>query len=299
MSIGKEFSNLELDVNILKLPSQNHQRRAYIRKHILYVELIKYFMETLRYSVYYLCKEIFYKKGYDADVSTIIDFCKKNDIRTCTIKERANSKFVRDQYKATCLKKYGAENALSKNTESYKKRNETVERKYGVKNVFQIPFVINKSKNTMLEKYGVEHTVFLPTYERNYGRRSKIQIQIEDILSEHNINFEAEAQNRFKKYNIGLEKVYSPIVDILIEDKKIVLEIYGDKWHANPKIYKGTDKIEIWGGTVNATEIWKHDRLRKKQIEEFGYSVIELWECDIRKNINHINKILNERIFKS
>ena len=37
------------------------------------------------------------------------------------MKEQANSSFVRNKYKDTCIKKYGAENALSKNTKCYKK----------------------------------------------------------------------------------------------------------------------------------------------------------------------------------
>lgn len=297
MNIVEEFLNLELDIEILNLPSQSSKRRKYVREYILREDLIKHFMETLGYSAHYLCNEVFKKKGYKADPSTIIEFCKNNNIKTYSIKERANSKFVRDQYKSTCLKKYGAENSLSKNTKPYKKRNKTVKTKYEVENVFQLKTVKEKGKKTMMEKYGVTNSVFLPTYERNYGRRSKLQKQIENILIDHNVKFEIEVQNKFKKYNEVLKKEYSPIVDILIENKKIVLEIYGDLWHGNPRTYKSTDKIFKWSGETYIKDIWHHDKLRKEQIESFGYSLIELWEYDIRNDINYIIKILNEKVF--
>jgi G:T-mismatch repair DNA endonuclease (very short patch repair protein) len=296
----ENFEKLVVDIDIISLPPQNHIRRKYIRKYIMTEDLIRYCIEHLNFSANYICNEIFSKKGYYTDASTIIDFCKEKNIKTKTIKESANSINVRTKYKETCLKKYNKINSLSKNTLPYLKRNCTVKNKYNVNNVFQLELVKEKSKQSMINKYGVNHTIFLHTTKRNYGKRSKIHKKIESFLTEHNVDFKSEVKNKFTKYNNYLNKDYSPIVDILIENKKIVIEINGDIWHANPKFYKNNDMIHRFKGLISAQDIWNFDKSRISQIESFGYTVIVLWECDINNNMELIKNILaqNKLIIK-
>lgn len=295
----EKFLNFDLDNEILKLSSRNHKRRKYIRENVMTEELIRYCIEILDYSVYHICKEIFEKKGYKADPTTIISFCKEKGIKTYSIKERANNQSVRKKYRDTCNEKYGEPNSLSRGTIPYQKRNNTVKRKFGVDNVFQSEEIKEKSKKTMIERYGVWNNLLYSGYTRNHGRRSKIQIKIEGMLKEKNILFEPEIPNKFCVYNEKLGRVYSPIVDILIEDKKIVIEVNGDIWHANPNKYKSTDLICTWKGNLPTSEIWKFDKIRKEQIESFGYSVLTFWEYDIKNNIDKVKKIIDEKIFKN
>lgn len=292
----EEFETMDLNLEILSLPSQNHLRREYVKNYVLTENLIRYCIETLGLSSHYISEEIFKKRGYNVDAGTIIDFCKEKNIKTFSPKEAANNHNVRKKYIDTCKKKYGSNNALSKNTSAYKKRNNTVKNKYGVENVFQLQNVKEKSKATMLERYGVNHTIYMPETERNYGRRSKIHQKIENILKENNIIFESEVKNKFGMFNQQLGREFSPIVDILIESKKIVIEINGDMWHANPLKYKSSDKIFKWNSYISAGEIWKLDEIRNNQIKNFGYDVIVIWEYDIRKNFESVNKILYEKI---
>jgi len=287
------FNNQTLDIKILNLPSQNHKRKAYVRS-FLTKELLRELIIDRKYSANYICLKILKPKGYITGADTIIAFCNEFDIKTNSMTEQANNPNVRNSYKNTCIEKYGTENALSKNTKSYKKKNKTVKRKYGVSNVFQCENVKNKSRETLHEKYGVYTPVNLPWYERNYGRRSKIHKKIEKYLEEHNIHYVSEVKNKFTKYNGYLDRIYAPQVDILIESKKIVLEINGDKWHANPKIYKSADLIYKWGGTKTVKEIWEFDNARTKQIEDFGYKVIVLWQLDILKKFDKIKRIIDE-----
>lgn len=289
----EKFNNQTLDIKILKLPFQNHKRRLYIRSFLTKELLIELVLEK-KYSSNYICLNVLKPKGYITGADSIISFCREYGIKTNSPAEQANNPNVRNLYKNTCIKKYGTENALSKNTKCYKKRNRTVKRKYGVSNVFECENVKNKSKKTLHEKYGVFTPVNLPWYERNYGRRSKIHKKIEKYLEESNINYASEVKNKFTKYNGYLDRIYAPQVDILIESKKIVLEINGDKWHANPKIYKSTDLIYKWGGTKTVKEIWEFDNIRTKQIEDFGYKVIVLWQLDILKNFDKIKRIIDE-----
>lgn len=69
------------------------------------------------------------------------------------------SEEIKEKIKETNLKKYGAENPLSKGTKPYFKRNETVKSKYKVDNVFQDANIKDKCKQTFLKRYGVEHAL--------------------------------------------------------------------------------------------------------------------------------------------
>lgn len=72
-------------------------------------------------------------------------------------------------------------------------------------------------------------------------------------------------------------------VDIVNVDKKIVFEYYGDLWHANPRIYKPDDYINVI--KMTAKEKWDKDRKRNFALRNLGYTVIVIWE----------NKWKNER----
>jgi G:T-mismatch repair DNA endonuclease (very short patch repair protein) len=289
----EEFENLNLDFDILNKTSQNHLRRKYVNEHIMTKELLNYLLIDCEYPANYIAKEIFKRKGYVVDAGTIIDRCKIYGIKTKSIKDLANSEQVRKKYELTCLKKYGTKNSLSKGTCSYKKRNKTVIKRYGVTNVFQLEEVKEKSKSTLRNKYGVNNPIELPSYERSNGRKSKLHKIIENLLDVNQIKYQSEAVNKFGKFNKKLNKFYSPIVDILIESSKVVVEINGDYWHGNPKKYSKNSVIKKWRGDVLVSKIWELDRIRNTQIRSFGYKVIVLWENDIKNNIKKVeNKLL-------
>jgi len=243
-----------------------------------------------------LCRQIKQKYNLHVNVGYIVSISKKYGIKTPNIKTSKNYKKTQDLYKKTCIKKYGKPNALSKGTDPYIKRNNTVKEKYGCDNVFQNDKIIEKIKLSCLKKYGVTSFIQSIEYEkyRNNGKRSKLQKVVEKELTKLNIDFDYEVSGKFTKLNDYTNKIYSPIVDILIEHKKIVIEVYGDKWHANPKIYKQNDLIQTWDGLKHAKDIQEKDKSRKEQIESFGYIVLELWEQDIRKNIDYIITILKD-----
>lgn len=71
------------------------------------------------------------------------------------------------------------------------------------------------------------------------------------------------------------------LADILNEDKKIIVEVNGDLWHCNPKLWKATDIHP--NKKITAQEIWDKDDARKKYLEALGYTVLVLWEDDIIK----------------
>lgn len=288
MTKEEYFKQLILDTEILSKSSNSKEYRDYV-KTFLTKELLEELIS--KYSINYICNFILKPKGYKIVPASLIERCKNLNIKTLSIKEQRNSKKVRDSYKKTCLKKYGFVNALSKNTKPFKKRNQTVKNKYGVSNVFQVPEIIQKSKKTMIEKYGVTCASQLPLYERNFGRTSKIHIKIENFLKENNISYESEKLG-FLKFNKFFNKLFSPKVDILIKNQKIIIEIYGDYWHANPKKYSKDFIVARWGGKKRAEEIWHYDKIRINHLKSFGYKIIILWESDIKNKFEKIKRQL-------
>jgi len=294
----EKLQQIELNTAILNYHGNDHTRRKYIRD-IITAELLKYLVIDKKYPSNYIGTLISDIIGIRIDAGYIIHRCKELNIKTFSIKESANLKSTKVRKAETCIKKYGSSNPLGKQSPIYKKRNQTVQEKYGVSNVFQLDSVKMKTKDTMIKKYGVSNPVYMENYKRNCGRRSKIHTTIETLLIDLNIQFESEKRNMFSAFNKYYNKIYSPQVDILLNDYNIVIEINGDLWHANPKKYKATDLIPLRIGQTEAQIIWARDAARTEQIKSFGFEVIELWEHDIKTNLSIIKEQLYEKIYKN
>jgi G:T-mismatch repair DNA endonuclease (very short patch repair protein) len=71
--------------------------------------------------------------------------------------------------------------------------------------------------------------------------------------------------------------------DFLITGTKVLIEVQGDYWHANPEIYSFGDSIHLpGGGSTLVEEIWERDIEKKGVAEKYGFTVIYIWERDIR-----------------
>jgi len=69
------------------------------------------------------------------------------------------------------------------------------------------------------------------------------------------------------------------MVDFYIKPLNLIIEFFGDYWHANPKEYKKDDVIHV----NKASQIWKEDKQRIKNLEKH-YKVFIIWESDYNKN---------------
>lgn len=83
-------------------------------------------------------------------------------------------------------------------------------------------------------------------------------------------------------------------MDILIPDQNKIIDIYGDRWHANPNKYKETDMIKLYRGLVSAKEIRERDHYRIKQLESFNFPVLIIWEDEINNDLENVSNNLNE-----
>ena len=123
---------------------------------------------------------------------------------------------------------------------------------------------IERQKNTMIRKYGVSCG-----YNLSKARRiSKQQTVIYAIVKEIDQTALIEKLVPKSKY----------FADIILFDKKKIIEYNGDYWHCNPKKYmpdyfnKKTKKY--------AKDIWENDLKRRTSLEKLGYSILCIWESD-------------------
>ncbi len=137
----------------------------------------------------------------------------------------------------------------------------------------------NKKKETLMKSYGVDNAYKLAKIRKV----SNPQKEIFGFLKE--------------KLNINLiEEQYlnGHYLDIFIKDYNIVVEYNGDYWHCNPKTYKSyyyNAKKQKF-----AYEIWEKDYNRVKTLKKLGYTVIEVWELEYKKEKEKTLEILLEKI---
>jgi len=125
---------------------------------------------------------------------------------------------------------------------------------------------------------------------KNYKNKgismNKLEYEFSLILDELLLNWQYE-----KLFTIN-NKLYRP--DFFINDN-IIIECYGDYWHANPLKYNKHDNIFR---NVTSEEIWKKDNERKYNFEQNNYKFIFFYETDIYKNkmeiTNQLKKFLHD-----
>ncbi len=75
---------------------------------------------------------------------------------------------------------------------------------------------------------------------------------------------------------------------------KKVIEYNGDFWHANPIKYEKKDLMKFPNHKIKpASEIWENDRVKNQLAIDNGYSVLVIWESEVKEDTD---KILNKCI---
>jgi len=107
------------------------------------------------------------------------------------------------------------------------------------------------------------------------------EIFIKNSLENLNINFEFQKKILYENEN---HTTKSYIVDYIIDNT--IIEVQGDYYHCNPKIYKN--------GAINSIQVNNitRDKSRKERLELLGYNVIYIWEDDIKNNPQNVIEIL-------
>lgn len=98
---------------------------------------------------------------------------------------------------------------------------------------------------------------------------------------------------RFKQEAGFLKKYY---VDFYLKDYKVIIEVFGDYWHVNPRIYDINNndstkrKLTLYQKQFIES---KYDENRIKELESYGYNVFVIWEDEINDDLEiHMNNII-------
>lgn len=139
---------------------------------------------------------------------------------------------------------------------------------------------IERQKNTMIQKYGVACG-----YHLSKARRiSKQQQLIYDIVKNIDETALMEKIVPYSKY----------FADILLINRKKIIEYNGDYWHCNPNKY-APDYFNKKTGKY-AKDVWKADTERRNNLQKMGYSILCIWESDFLKNKELVEKKIMEFI---
>lgn len=84
--------------------------------------------------------------------------------------------------------------------------------------------------------------------------------------------------------------------DIVLPKYKTVVFIHGCFWHRHPGCkysYTPKSNIEFWERKFSANI--KNDDIKRKQLEDDGWRVIVLWECDVERRFEQtMEKLVSE-----
>jgi len=100
----------------------------------------------------------------------------------------------------------------------------------------------------------------------------------ETLLKEKRSKLEESLIPYLKGYQNNI-RVSKYTVDFLNEETKHIVEVYGDYWHCNPKIY--SDDFHHHYFKMSAVERRKIDEARVQHLESMGYTVTIVWESNI------------------
>lgn len=171
-------------------------------------------------------------------------------------------KKISEKSKATCIERYGVDN-YSK-TEDGKRRSHTKD-------------AIIKAQETRAKNGTL--------------RRSRIEASLSNYIKE-NYNFLVEDNKRV--YLDGLE------IDIYLPELKLGIEVNGDFFHKNPRLYKDPNELANLprsDKSLLVSDIWKRDADKLELAKSKGIKLIQIWEYDIKNDYDGVKKQL-ESLFQ-
>jgi len=221
-----------------------------------------------------------------------VDHCMKSDdnisiFKMLTAKTKEEWDEIILKRESTCLKIYGVMYP-QQNEDIKDKTKQTNLERYGVMCPLNNDNIVKKIKQKYLERYGFEHATqsdivkkkIMDTNMKRYGvpygflkgcsnRITTPHKKMVDILLKHGIKHSIEVY--IKPY----------IVDILIDN--IIIEIYGDYWHANPRKYLKNDVLSFPEKQILVSDIWMKDKKRENYLRSQNFDFHIFWEYDINR----------------
>ncbi len=138
------------------------------------------------------------------------------------------------------------------------------------------PESLIKQKATLAKNHpGITNAFELAQHRQT----SKPQIEIFEFLKQE-----------YQDFNWEIEKFISNtelrcFADIFCEERKLIIEFYGDYWHCNPNDRRYNDpKFFHQKKQQTAEQVWTDDLYRNSLLEKMGYKVFIIWETDMKSD---------------
>ena len=113
------------------------------------------------------------------------------------------------------------------------------------------------------------------------SKDSKPELLVQSILGKNNVTF--LKHKNFKLNNSNHQ------ADIVIEPDKVI-ELFGDYWHFNPKIYDGESVQKMRRKQIKVKEVWKYDKYLIDGMKQQGYKVLVVWESELKNELESTTK---------
>lgn len=216
----------------------------------------------------------------------------------------------REQYEKTLNENHGTIGlkAPIQNKKIKEKITNTINERYGV------DWFLDRGKHysavtlSMLEKHGVEN-VFLSEDWQIKMHKIKNDISVKDckedsklerevirkinelFFHENNFFYESTKGQYYVKSFCGKKMFYK--LDFYNPENKIAIEVMGDYWHCNPKIYQ--ENFFNKNKNMTAKDIWLSDNLKKQEvIKNLKCFYFQIWEHDWNTNKDTVLKQLQK-----
>lgn len=82
--------------------------------------------------------------------------------------------------------------------------------------------------------------------------------------------------------------------DIVFRGRRKIIQIHGCFWHGHGCVPLGVlpkSRLEYWGPKISSTKM--RDKRNYDSLVELGWSILTLWECDIRSSTYNLQDALS------
>lgn len=203
--------------------------------------------------------------------------CQKKVLHKCADK--------REIYEQSIMNLYGVRRPLQSKS-IHDSMIKTMTDRYGYAYTMQSPYLISRHKESMLKKWGKENyfcninpaVEFAESFKNMHVRGSEFEREVAEFVSQ----YDNEAYSCLNRHFYFQTEDGCIIPDVYSKKYSLIIEAYGDYWHANPNVYE-TSKVFHNGFTMQ--QILEKDQKRLKCISEsLKCKSIVVWEHDWKSN---------------
>lgn len=253
-------------------------------------------------------KDVLRKKGYTEEQIKEVSLTPANIefwIKKGYTEEDAKNIIFRNQKNASKNVDYD-KRLLPSNIEYWLKKGYNEEESKELVSKSQTTF----SKDICIEKWGYEKGIEIfnnrqKKWQKSLYKNGNIKGGYSKISQELFFEIKKRINGEFKfaknggEFCIRVDKNY--YYDFLDVVRKKIIEYHGDRYHANPKIYKENDYPHPYHSNngLTAADIWNKDNIKLKEANIRGYEVLVIWDSEYKKDKekviqNCINFLLNK-----